>query len=255
MPRKAVMPSLADEHSAPGGAASVDRAITLLKLFSHGAGPFTLTAMALRARLYKSTVLRLLASLEHAGLVLRLPDGRYGLGPTVATLYASYAASFSLEVVVLPRLRELVAQTSESAGFHVRQGEQQLCLFRVDSPQPVRDTTRAGELIALHTGAGGQVLLAFSGAAGSGHEEVRRRHLAVMPGDRIPDVAGIAAPVFDATAALVGAVTLTMPRERLVDSHAMHVLAAAKALTAQLGGVFPPTEHAGTQAAATPGFH
>jgi DNA-binding IclR family transcriptional regulator len=33
--------------------------------------------------------------------------------------------------------------TAESASFHVRQGDQRLCLYRVDSPQPVRDSTRA----------------------------------------------------------------------------------------------------------------
>jgi DNA-binding IclR family transcriptional regulator len=42
--------------------------------------------------LYKSTALRLLASLEHAGLVQRHADGRYALGPEVARLNAVYAS-------------------------------------------------------------------------------------------------------------------------------------------------------------------
>jgi hypothetical protein len=33
-----------------------------------------------------------------------------------------------------------------SAAFPVRQGDAWLCQYRVDSPQPVRDPTRAGEL-------------------------------------------------------------------------------------------------------------
>jgi DNA-binding IclR family transcriptional regulator len=239
MPRRAVMTSVADEHAAPGGAASVDRAVTLLGLFAQSGGPFTLSSLAERARLYKSTVLRLLASLEHSGLVLKQADGRYALGPMVAQLYASYAASFSLESVVMPVLRDLVARTSESAAFHVRQGEHRLCLYRVDSPQPVRDHIRVGDLMPLSQGAGGRVLLAYAGLAGELYDRIRREQVAVLCGDRVPELAGVSAPVFDASGTLVGALTLTMPRDRLADSHAPHVVRAAHTLTARLGGRFP----------------
>ncbi|MFP3616844.1 helix-turn-helix domain-containing protein, partial [Paraburkholderia sp. SIMBA_050] len=82
--------------------------------------------LAHRSGLYKSTLLRLLASLEHARLVQRQADGRYGLGPEVARLNAFYAASFSLEQVVMPALRELVRDTRASAAFHVEQGAHRL---------------------------------------------------------------------------------------------------------------------------------
>ena len=240
MPRRALMPSVADEHAAPGVAASVDRALTLLGLFARSGGPFTLSALAEQAKLYKSTVLRLLASLEHSGLVLKQPDGRYALGPMVAQLHASYAASFSLEAVVLPVLRELVDRTSESAAFHVRQGEHRLCLYRVDSPQPVRDHIKVGDLMPLTQGAGGRVLLAYAGVPGELYDRIRREHVAVLCGDRVPELAGVSSPVFDASGALVGALTLTMPRERLTDSQVPHVVRAARALTERLGGRFPP---------------
>jgi DNA-binding IclR family transcriptional regulator len=239
MPRRALMPSVADEHAAPGGAAAVDRAIALLGTFTQGGGPFTLTTLAEQTKLYKSTVLRLLASLEHSGLVLKQPDGRYALGPMVAQLHASYAASFSLESVVMPVLRELVERTSESAAFHVRQGEHRLCLYRVDSPQPVRDHIKVGDLMPLKQGSGGRVLLAFAGVPGDLYARIRREQVAVMCGDRVPELAGVSSPVFDASGTLVGALTLTMPKERLLPAHAPNVLRAARGLTARLGGRFP----------------
>jgi DNA-binding IclR family transcriptional regulator len=49
--------------------------------------------------------------------------------------------------------------------------------------------------------------------------------------------------VFDANG-LVGALTLTMPVERLVQSYAKPVLEAAKRLTGMLGGKFPDTPQA-----------
>lgn len=51
-------------------------------------------------------------------------------------------------------------------AFHVRQGDQRLVLFRVDSPQGLRDHVRAGDLLPLDRGAGGLVLMAYGGAKG-----------------------------------------------------------------------------------------
>jgi len=235
MPRKAVEPSLADEHAAPGGAAAVDRALSLLCAFRAGDDSLSLGDLAERTRLYKSTVLRLLASLEHARLLLRRADGRYALGPELARLSALHAASFSLEAEVVPALRELVEATRESAAFHVRQGDERLCLYRVDSPQLLRDHTRAGDLLPLAKGAGGRVLTAFGGAKGRLHEQIRADGVALLDGDRVPGLAGISAPVFGSGGALVGALTLTMPSGRLKPAFKGLVKAAAARLSSRLG--------------------
>lgn len=240
MPRRAAQPSLAEQHAASGGVVAVDRALTLLAAFSAATPQLGLAELAAATQQYKSTVLRLLASLEHAHLVQRLPDGRYALGAAVARLHAAYASGFSLEPVVLPVLRELVEATRESAAFHVRQGDARLCLYRVDSPQPVRDHTRAGDLLPLQRGTGGRVLMAFAGARGARYAQIRRDLVLVASGDRVPELAGISAPVFGAAGELVGAITLTMPAPRLNPAHAPRVGQAARQVTAALGGVYPP---------------
>ncbi|GJG97555.1 hypothetical protein [Cupriavidus pauculus] len=75
-------------------------------------------------------------------MVQQKADGSHSLGPGVARLHAIHSASFSLEEIVMPALRELMRETKESAAFHVRQGDFRLCLYRVDSPQPVRDAAQ-----------------------------------------------------------------------------------------------------------------
>lgn len=242
MPRKAHTESLADADAAPGGAAAVDRAISLLAAFAPGDRALSLAMLAERTRLYKSTVLRLLASLEHGQLVQKLEDGRYALGAEVARLHSIYAASFSLERVVLPVLQALVDDTGESAAYHVPQGNARLCLYRVDSPQPIRDHIRAGDLLPAGRGTGGRVLAAFSGAADEGgederilHERIRAQGYYAASGDRLPGVAGISAPVFRSTGALAGAITLTMPASRYTDAHIPAVLQAARRLAGRVG--------------------
>ena len=157
MPRKAATTSIAEENAAPGGAAAVDRAMTVLAAFQKGDGALSVTVLAERTRLYKSTVLRLLASLAHGGLLRKTSEGLWTLGPEIPRLAALYTASFSLEEVVLPVIKALVAKTGESVALHVKQGDQRLCLYRVDSPQLLRDHVRAGDLLPLDRGAGGRV--------------------------------------------------------------------------------------------------
>ena len=112
MPRKPSTPALADDHAAPGGAAAVDRALSLLAAYRADDGPLPLATLAARTHLYKSTALRLLASLVHAGLLRRQDDGRYALGVEVARLHRIYQQQFSLADVVLPVLRQLVPNPS-----------------------------------------------------------------------------------------------------------------------------------------------
>jgi len=236
MPKKASLPALADENAAEGGIATLDRALSLLGAFSTANPTPTLTEIAEHARIYKSTVLRMLASLQHAYLVHRRSDGRYALGAEVARLHSVYVGSFSMETVVVPVLQKLVDDTQESASYYVPRGDQRLCLFRVDSPRPVRDHRRAGELLPIDRGAGGRVLLAYSGARGALYDRIRREGAAVLSGDRTPEVAGIAAPVFGPGGALDGALTLTMPVERFDPALTKYVVAAARQLSARLGG-------------------
>jgi DNA-binding IclR family transcriptional regulator len=246
MPRKARTASVPDTNAAPGGAAAVDRALALLRAFRAGDTALTLTELAQRCALYKSTALRLLASLEHAGFLERLEDGRYAVGSEVARLNGIHAASFSLDRVVLPVLRRLVQATGESAAYHVRQGQGahavRVCRYRVDSPHPVREHTQAGDVLPLERGAGGRVLCAFdpertkaaSAADRKVYAQIRERGFHCAIGDRLAEVAGISAPVFHADGTIAAAVTLTMPSHRYRESFARHVLEAARSLTGRV---------------------
>jgi DNA-binding IclR family transcriptional regulator len=240
MPRPPSSPSLADQHGAPGGVAAVDRAATLLAAFRRGDTSLSLTELATRTGLYKSTTMRLLASLEHAGLIRKLDDGSYALGAEIARLHAVNAASFSLEQVVMPVLRELVADTGESAAYHVSQGTARLCLYRVDSPNPIRDHTRAGELLPIDQGAGGRVLIAFDETLarkyGKGkdaplYESIRQQGYCAVQGDRLAEVAGISAPVFHQDGSLAAALTLIVPAHRYDERHIEPTLRAAHKLS------------------------
>ncbi len=206
--------------TTPAGVAAVDRALACLEAVAEltgaaGGAGCTLAALAAHTGLYKSTLLRLLASLIAARLVQRGADDAYRLGPQVSRLASAWRAGLTPQALIRPVLRELVAFSGESAALHTRQGNARLCAWREDSSKLIRDATREGDLLPLGSGAGGRVLMAFDGAPGRLYDQLRRDYVCALVGDRAPELAGVSAPVFGETDRLVGALTITGPSSRL----------------------------------------
>jgi len=218
------------------GVAAVERALTIVGAFGAAGEPMTLNEIALKTGFYKSTILRLLASLERHHCVLRLADGRYQLGPAFLHWGNIFQRSSRLENHVMPVLQHLAHETGESASFYVRQGEQRLCLFRVDSAHSVRDHVRVGDLLPLDRGAAGRILR-DGGIDGSAPPKVE---LVVTRGERDPETAAVAAPVYGPSDVLRGALSLSSPVSRfsadLQKRSSALLREAAADLTQRLGG-------------------
>lgn len=248
MPKPSSLSSLAQNNPADKGVAAVDKALSILGIFQMGETALTLSDIANRTAMHKSTCLRLLASLLHANFIQRTADGHYALGREISRLQGIYMTGFALGDVVYPALQALVKKTNESAAYSVIQGNgqhaQRLCLYRVHSDQMLRDNIREGDLLPLGKGAGGRVLLAFSdlqtlGYTPSGPEakqlaRVKQDGYFAAIGDRSPELAGISAPVFNGRGQLTASLTLTMPSSRYDQKHISAVMEAASALSQQI---------------------
>lgn len=228
------------------GVAAVDRALSILVALEADPNPRSLADLARDTGLYKSTILRLMDSLQAAGYVMRQDDTGYALGPTLYRLGMAYERRNPLRNHVIPVLKRLVAAGTESASFHVRQdAEHRTCLYRVDSDHATLDRVHAGDLLPMSKGAAGRVLSAFSGTPGRPYATIRKEHFALSLGERDPSCAGMAAPVFGPDGDLVGALSLSGPRERFTDAQVKKMcpllIDAAKELTLSLGGpIWPP---------------
>ncbi len=228
------------------GVAAVERALAILNSFRPGDGSLSLHDIAERTGLYKSTILRLIVTLAQSHCIQRLDDGRYQLGSMLLHWGSLYQSSLRLDDHVLPVLRRLVDQTLEGASFFTREENVRVCLFRVDSPRMLRDHVRAGDLLPLDKGAAGRVLCSFDPlmqAAG----KTPTSPVVVTVGEREPEIAAVAAPVFGAGGILRGALAVSGPSTRF-DTVAIQkisdvVYEAAVDLTRRLGGnpgMMPP---------------
>lgn len=242
MRRNARSESAASErHFTAGGAAAVDRAMSLLAAFRSCDDALSLSELSRRAGLYKSTGQRLLTSLERAKIVERIEDGRYALGREIGRLHTIYRQSLSLDRLVFPVLRALVDRTGNTAAYHVRHGTVRICLYRVDSPQSSIPHISRFEHLPLGRGAGGRTLTAFDSElanAGSDRDrelnaQIRARGFYAAKGDRVPRVAGISTPVFHSNGSLAASLTLVMPSEKYDERQILEVLKLARELTRQ----------------------
>jgi DNA-binding IclR family transcriptional regulator len=218
---------------AEGNVRAVDRALVILRSFGEEDGALPLAEVARRAGLHLTTALRLLGTLESHGFVRRLPAGGYTLGPQLLVLGERFRRGLRLEDQVMPALDRLRSESRESAAFFVREGDQRRCLFRLDSPQPVRTHARVGEVAPLHIGAHGRALVALE-------VEPRPALPIISRGERLAEVAAIAAPVLDASGKVAGSIGITMPLYRFdAAAEALSlplVMREAAALTRALGG-------------------
>lgn len=226
------------------GVAAVNRALSILTAFDNELEPLTISELARRTGLYKSTALRLIDSLKAQGFIIQLPNGRYQLGPMLLRLGAMYRRSSRLEERVAPVLEELVRAGSESPSFYIRHGDdQRLCIFRLDSRHSTLDRVKTGVLLPLRLGAAGRTFLAFDQPSALPPEtarDIREKGYAVSYGETDPDCAAVAAPVFDHRDELVGVLSISGPRERFTEANVSaqiaHLLPAAQALSKAFGG-------------------
>ena len=217
------------------GVDSLERAFELLEAFRAAPESLSLSELAQKTGLYKSTILRLFVSLERYGYLVRVESGRFALGSTLFELGNVYRKTFRLVDRVRPVLERLAAQTKESASFWVLENGHRVCLSRVESPQNVREAMfREGDRRLLDKGPTSTLLRAFSGAKGKRFDEVRREVAAVSIGLYRADVAGISCPVFAPVGELAGAVTLTGPRQRFDERAAGRMKAAVRAAAEEI---------------------
>ncbi len=231
----------APEPPTSPGVEAVERALAILEAFDDGHRSLTLADLARRTGYHKSTLLRLASSLQFRGFLLRGEDGVFRLGPELWRLGALYRRDFDLGEEIRPALRRLVEATGETASFYVREGDERVCLYRLNSPRAVRHHLEEGARLPLDRGAPGRVLLAFSEAAGTASEAIRAAGFHTSLGERDPDLAAAAVPVFDRGGSLRGTLSISALRSRF-DAAAQHlVLTALRNEARGLAALLPPS--------------
>jgi DNA-binding IclR family transcriptional regulator len=146
---------------------SADKAMAILSAFEEGREDLGVSELAAELGTHKSTVSRLLATLERRGLVRRVGE-RFAPGPELARLGGLAVRGITLVEAGRPTLERLAERTGETVNLAVREGPRALNVLQVDADHFVGVTDWTGRAAPLHATANGKALLAFGGDQLSG---------------------------------------------------------------------------------------
>jgi DNA-binding IclR family transcriptional regulator len=155
------------------------KGLTVLGLFDAENREWTLDEIAERTGLPRMTAYRMIRTMESAGYLVRDPvTSRYHLGP--ALLATTYISGTYAELVTIarPYLRELAAETGESATLAVEVDGVAVSVDTVDTTRPFRREVALGRIIGDTANAHGKVFAAFK-------SEEERAQVAAQPRPRL----------------------------------------------------------------------
>lgn len=204
---------------------SVERAMSILSAFSSQRRRMTLAELADETGLHKSTVLRQAKSMLLYGFLTRDSDGRYGIGASVWRLGLIFRQDYQNGATIRPVLRDLVAQTGETASFYVRAGEERVCLYRENSPNLIRYHLEEGMRLPMDRGSVAMVLRRHAGEDVPADVTFSPAGSANVVGGRNPNIASVATPVVSPDGDLLGALAVSGLTTRFTEDRRSVALA------------------------------
>lgn len=231
---------------------TVERALSILDLFSFSTPERSFTDICHETGLGKATVKRLVYTLERHGYLERQANGRYRLGMRLFLLGNVVAENLEVRGRARPHLEKLCDATGETVVLVALRDGKQVYLEKLEGPGTVRITARVGTVRTPFHGFG-KVILAYLPP-----DEVERllppgelprftanticdkqeflEHLrtigqqgyAIDDEEYIEGVVGVAAPVFDNSGRAIAALGVVAPSGRMRGEHLEETICLTK---------------------------
>ena len=244
---------------------SVERAIQVLKSFDLDKPEWGVNELSREMGLHKSTVSRLMHTLEQGGLLSRDPDtDRYRLGVSLLGLAAQVVSFMDIRQIARPLLRQLAEDCQETVNLAVLDAGQIVDLEQFVPPaRQVKTIGWVGRRMPPHCTAAGKVLLAYlnphqletilptplekftpttlNTLEELGHEleHVRRQGYAIVNEELEKGLNAVAAPIFDHAGRVHSSISVAGPSYRVPPSQfenlAAHVSRTAAEISTLLG--------------------
>jgi IclR family KDG regulon transcriptional repressor len=243
---------------------SVSNAMRLLKSFSDENYEIGISELAKSLKLAKSTAHRLASTLVESGMLEQNTEtGRYKLGLSVFEMGSLVRRKMDFSSEAKPILMSLREKTGETIHLAILESASILYTNTLESRQSIRMTSDVGLRRSAFASAEGMVLLAFqsrqsiemllktrdpaiprdviahAGTLGKDFAAIRNRGYAIDDEESERGLCSVAAPIRDYSGAVVAAVSIAGPAQRLnkkaLTAFAVDVVEAANTISLRLG--------------------
>jgi len=239
---------------------SLQRIVAILDCFSYERPELGVREIARSIGFSSSTTGRLLQAMKEIGLLQQNPINQsYSLGGKVLAWAGVYSSTLDVRNAALAAIQELHRVTRETISLYVLEGNERVCVERLESTQNVRIVARLGRRVPLYAGSAGKVFLAYLSAARRNEilkatppepitastivdiraltdelERIRQKGDAVSFGEWVAEAAGVAAPIFDARGEITAALTISGPGQRFTEDVVHHYVTDVTRVAAQI---------------------
>lgn len=241
------------------GSGLLSRALTVVEFVARMGRPVSVAELVRSLDLPKPSAHRICGTLEEMGVLVRDPVARgMTVGPRLSrlaldTMLASADSGGRRQI-----LRSVVDEAGETCTLTALDGDEVLCLDRVESSSPLQVQLYAGSRVPLHCTASGKLFLAFLTKSKRSrfvraaplkrytdntltdpkhleHEldRIRKAKLSSDNQEFLPGLVAVAVPVVDDRGRVCAAISVNAPATRMsVESAAPHVQALRRASSA-----------------------
>lgn len=213
-----------------------------------------------------STVQRLVTNMVQEGMLDRRGD-QFRIGIRMTHWAAPARQGLDFLELLTPVVRGLRDELGETVCIFRESQGSRVCVALAETRRLLRRAVEVGDIMPLHAGSAGRVLLAWNPELaekvyGSGLRSMteltitdaesldaavsktRADGFAITTGERVSGASGLSAPIFGPQAELYGALTVMGPTMRMpydvCASWIEPVIAAAAEATRLIGGTLPP---------------
>ena len=239
---------------------SVQRILAVFECYTPRKTSLTIQEIADGIHLPKSTVFRIVQSLEKAGYLVRMEDLRYCLSFRFTRLAGLVKSTLDIREIARPIMSDLAERTRETVAIHTVMGRSRVCIDSMASQvSGLRYVAQPGEQIALQAGSASKLLLAFmqpsqlvpilpavaritkrtQGELQAEFARIRSQGYSVSHGERLLGLSAISAPIMDIKEEVGYCLTVNGPTVRMQSQEKEFVKLVKKAaadISRQFGG-------------------
>jgi DNA-binding IclR family transcriptional regulator len=245
-------PASAAEATDQQGVRSVQRALDILGLLTVERPTISIREIVDATGLAKTTVLRMVSTLEQSGLLWATPSG-YMAGPGLWRWAHLAQRSWELPPDTQRVMRELAARRRETVNVYVARDVYRVCIAQQEGPQPLRHVVHVGDELPMWAGASAKILLrdaspglleriARNSPYGAGHvkrlrewiDQAAAQGFAESHGEREDGLSAVSAPILGRSGSVIAALGLSGPTIRFTEAKVAEFAADLKQVARQL---------------------
>lgn len=222
---------------------SIERGIEILKLLE--AGPLGVTELANATALPKATVHRLLKTFEAHHWVEFNRAKKYQLSWGILPMAKSFLAFLDVRAIAQPYMVAIRDQLQQSVNLFLAQGDYRICIERVAADKPLRHDIKIGTVYPIFKGAAGKIFGAYmadfkdTDMSADESSQIRNDGYVVIRGNRVPDAASIAVPIFSFGNKLEAVMTISGPigdyTEERVNEYLSVIITLGQTISKHMG--------------------